>query len=246
MLFWRKNKAREIRNDLCGIEKRTGVLVEFERKKGVTHEIIQGIKANIAEAKNDILDVANEEKTKAWIDLSYDSEIDRLAKLEVKALEKLEQDISFYEEWVAEARNENDLNSLIEQLIQEESIIREREKGNEQIFKEMEKKTLASRLRRLSYEVPALKTNDGVSWKKIAITVRQLGGWIVAGGRVGHFAKIKFRGARMQIPCSEDIGSGRLAAQIRVQLKFSMPPHKVPSINFLQKAFKRGGLLSAA
>ena len=242
MLFWKKNKAKEIIKAFSNILKLTKTLFKFEYKKSRTHELIQVIKANIAMAKEDILGVAEEMKSRPWIDAKYDDEIDSLAQQEVNVLEKLRQDIDAYEDLVTEARDEKQLNYVIMELLQEESRIREREEQNEKTFKNMEDETIRSRLMAKSYKLPLVNTRDGIAWQKISIVIRQLGAWLEpAKKRADHFAKIVFSNGE-KISCSEDLGSGRLASQVIEKLRKFMPNYKIPSSGQLKNAFNKGDL----
>jgi len=65
MVFWKKNKAKEIRNDLSRIGRKVKRLKKLEQRINRTRELITNIKGNIELAKKDILERAIEQKKKA-------------------------------------------------------------------------------------------------------------------------------------------------------------------------------------
>jgi len=245
MLFWKKDNPSKIRSDLKKIRNLSAALIKFEDKKAQISEIIALIRANIAKAKSDIQESADREKAKPWIDASFDRRIDELSGHEIEALIKLEQNIGTCQELMLGVHDESALNYVVDEILKEEALIEEREKRNFELFRKWEEETLRYRLSVFRTKsvgnLPNLKTNDGVSWKKIMRVVEQLGGWVVCRGGE-HVCTIQFSKGERVIACSKDMLSGRLAAQIIAQLPNSLPGHKIPNINRLTVAFKNGDL----
>ncbi|MBI4147088.1 hypothetical protein HY494_00355 [Candidatus Woesearchaeota archaeon] len=245
MLFWKRDYAGRILGDLKKIRNLTAALIKFEDKKAQISSIITAVKANIEKAKLDIQESAEHEKAKPWIDASFDVQVDELSRQEIEALGRLEQILASCQELISETHDEGALEYLVNEILKEEALIEEREKRNLEIFSKWEEETLRRRLSvfraNSTGNPPNIKTNDGVSWSGILRVVEQLGGWIEC--RSGeHICIIKFSNGNRVIACSKDILSGRVAAQIREQLALFLPKYKIPSINKLSAAFKKGDL----
>jgi len=106
----------------------------------------------------------------------------------------------------------------------------------------MEEETINRRLKIKSIDIPSLNTSDGISWINITKVAKQLGGWIEPTNGSGHFAQIIFKNSTRPIPCSQDVGSGRIIGQILEQLKNFMPDNKLPKRKLLREAFNFGDL----
>jgi hypothetical protein len=241
MLFWRKNKAQEVREDLDKLANKIKKLEKFEEKKDKTHAIVKKIMHTADETKKDILGMAEEQKSIIWIDSQYDGEIDRLAAQEIEALKKLEKDISDYDEYLGVAKSHEDIDEVIRNLEQFANILSERERQSEQRIEKMENDSLTRRLNIKSDRPPALRTNDGYRWSDICNVARKLGGWVELN-RGTHVAEIKFPNAARPIPISADVGSGRISAQIIDQLKRFLPRHKIPNQHNLRNAIRTGDI----
>ncbi|MEM3126593.1 MAG: hypothetical protein QW331_00795 [Candidatus Woesearchaeota archaeon] len=243
MLFWRKDKTREIRENLATIRRRVAELKSYEQKKEAAHKIIQRTKSAIEEGKKEIFERATEEKRKPWIDPIFDPKIDSLALQEVEALMKLEKDLNDYEELILATKDDYELNDVVIALEQELFQIIKREQNNEAILREMEIETEEARLRKASATPPSLRTKDGTSWKNISEVVRRLGGWVEYSGTPGsHNFKIRFPNSERPIPFSEDVYIEGLTRQIIAQLRNFLPQHKIPNNNLLRKALKNGDI----
>jgi len=243
MLFWKKTASQEILEDLKSIGIHTSQLRKFETKRNVTKKIINGIKSNIIHAKHEIRERAEEEKSKVSIDARFDPEIDIMANEEVTALNKLESDLVVYRELVNKAEDETELNDVINILSEEETKIVEREKDYREKLEAMSHETIDERMSRSSDRPPNLKTYDGTSWIKISIVCRQLGGWVVCGGR-SHICELRFPNHIRPVPFSEDVATIRLAQTVRPQLRH-LPARKIPSTHKLTIALKAGDIRKA-
>ncbi|MBS3175655.1 hypothetical protein J4457_00265 [Candidatus Woesearchaeota archaeon] len=245
MFFWKKDTAKEIRDDLKKIRNKVGRLESFTKQIEQTGAIIQSIKSKIDRVEHEILQRATEEKAKPWIDARFDPQIDQLAQQEIQELNKLKQNLGSYAEETQQLKTAQDLNALIDLLEQEETTIQTRD---EQILKQIEtweRETIRERLSRPSDEAPSLRTVDGVPWKNIVTVARQLGGWFkrIKGE---HEGKILFPGAGRPTLVSADIGATRIAKQFREQLVYSMPGHKIPNAKKLRDALTAGDIYLAA
>jgi hypothetical protein len=244
MLFWRKDKAKEIRDDLKSVKNKTENLKKFEEKLDKTKSMLHKIKSNIKEAEKDILARAAEEKSRPWIDQKYDSDIDSMAENEVRALKQLESDMEEYVEMVVSLKDEKDLDAAINLLKEEESKIVKREEENEKKINKMATETINTRMGTPSDSSPAISTSDGTPWSDILYVSRQLGGWLV--GKGNHPAAIYFPHHKRPIPVSSDVGTDRIAGQIIEQLKNFFPTEKVPNKHNLVNALKKGDIRHAA
>ena len=251
MFFWKKDKSIEIFNSLRNIKKNLKNLKSNIDRKDKSLDIIKEVIANIENAKSEILERANEEKEKPWIDQKFDTKIDELAKEEIKALDNLEKELTkTYLPLLEETNSEEDityaLDELLKKLQSEEEFISGREQKNQQQIKEWTRVTLKERLDKESTPVSNRNTSDGIKWSNIAYVARQLGGWIIAGGR--HNYEIVFPKATQPIPLSSDVGSRKLADEILDQLPNFLPEHKLRILNNnnLRKALNHGDLLRVA
>ncbi len=251
MFFWKKEASKEILKSLKNIEKNLKNLKSYADKKDKSLDIVNGITANIENAKKEILERTNEEKEKPWIDQKYDSEIDKFSKEEIKFLDNLEKELAAtYLPLLEENSSEEDftyaLNELLNKFENEEKEISAREQKNEQKIKEFIRLTLAERLSHPFTPAGANRTNDGVSWGDIVYVVRQLGGWTAIGGR--HQIVIVFPKSTQNIPISRDVNSGVIAKEILEQLPNWFPEHKIRNLNEnkLKTALRAGDLLRAA
>lgn len=240
MLFWRKNKAKEIRDDLESIRRKIKSLEKFEHKVEKTKSILNKIKGYIDDAKKDIKERAKEEKAKPSIDANYDHQIDVLADQEIKMLDKLDSDVNTYLNEVEEIRTEEDLDAALDLIEEEEDKINKRERENEQKIEKMETDTLKSRLATPSDAASVLATRDGDPYSKIIYVVRQLGGWYKAKEGT-HEGNILFPRQTRPIPISSDVGTRKLVGQIIDQLNH-LPEHKKPDHRLLFNALKKGDL----
>src|SRR3989344_3607301 len=241
MPFWKKAIARSILNNLL---LRVENLSKPHDKKRKIIATLKEIYDSIDAAKAEILERAEEEKAKPWIAPRFDPEIDAMANRENEELERLRETIKFYIELSEEAKEEKNLQDVLDNMVSEEKAIRVREAWIKETITKMEVTTLAERLRGTTAPAMTKRTRDGASWSNIAYVARQLGGSTMRAGE--HTYYIGFPGAARRIPLSADIYSTIIADEVKKQLKFSLPRHKIPSSDSLVKAFKRGNISAAA
>ncbi|MEK6900561.1 MAG: hypothetical protein AABX05_05535 [Nanoarchaeota archaeon] len=245
MIFWKKAAAKKVREDLRYLEKRTRQLREFSDKADELRKRLQEIRASLEKVKAEVIERYEEEKIKPWIDPQFDVQISALAGEEIAAIENLEHNIDGYLELAGDLKSVSELDELITLLQEEELQIEAREKQNEQIIIRMEAETLAGRLSARSEDPPAQKTKDGVSWKKIVLVSRELGGRLECG-RGRHSCSLLFPKGNRPVPLSSDVSTTALAEKIREQLLYSLPKHKIPNATLLRNALKQGDLRRAA
>lgn len=241
MIFWKKNKTKEIKCDLDKIHKSVKKLDDLEQKRTRIKKLISQMKDNIKEAEEDIKERAEEQKSRPTIDQKYDHQIEGLAQDEVAELRDLGSKLDTYQKEVDDVEQKEDLDAAIELLEEESKDIERREKKNEDALKDMELETLKVRLEHNSAQPPISRTKTGTKWKDILSVVRQLGGWLIISNG-NHQAQIIFPNASRPIPISSDVGDNAVANDVKGQLRYSMPKEKIPNGNVLMKAFKCGDL----
>lgn len=246
MFFWKQDLTKRIVADLQKIEREIQVVRDVQVSKENIKAALKRILANVEDAKKAILNRAEDEISRPWIDPGYDDFIRELAGKETALLEILKNKIVMTLDLIEDLTNKGDFAVICDELIQEEKLIIEREKKNEQLIKFLQRETIKARLESSAgMEGLSGKTNDGVSFGNIQRVCRQLGGSVVPGS--AHSFHIVFRGGGRPIPLSMDAGSGRLAKQVIMVLRTSgWPENKLPSINELREAFSDGTLLRAA
>jgi len=242
MVLWRRKKSRKVRNDLGNVGRRIKGLKKIESKAEELKRRIGSIISKIDEAKKDIVEEAESEKLKVWLDSRYDGDIDKLVEKEIKELEGLKERLSDLRQLVDS--NVEDIADVIELLIAEESKLEVRIEENKKEIEKWETETLAQRMRTSSVVPPVGSTSDRVSFANIVRVARQLGGWCERGGHGGFFS-IQFPMSLRPIPLSHDVSSTALAGQITIQLTH-LPDYKRPTSTKLRGAFRRGDIRSAA
>lgn len=242
MFFWKKSRAQQIHDDLDSIVKDIKKLKDYEDKKDKTKKIIKKAIYRIENAKDDILGNAKEEKKKPWIDESFDSQIDALARKEGPELDRLRNNLKKYEELVSDSKNHEDIDVAIDFIEEEVKAIKKREDQNEKIVNEFGVLTIKRRTAAASETPPPMRTRDGFHWSKICEVARELGGRVENTGVGDHPWKIFF--GEDKISMSSDLGLGRFAGQMIGLLKNTLPEHKIPKKSKLIKALKKGDVKS--
>jgi hypothetical protein len=241
LFFWNKEKSKEIINNLKSIGKEIARIADVENKKDKTKKVIASVKSKIDLAKREIAIRAQEEKSKPYISLKYDSKIDKLSKEEIIAIDKLNRDLDDYQELLEASVSEEDVNEILELFQKEAKELTERERKNEAELQAMEKETLKSR-KRTSSSVPNLRTKDGVPFKRVEEAAASLGGWIEVNHGSRHPFVIHFPKETRPIPLSADVSTTALARKIREQLFNSIASHKIPNTTKLRRALNSGNI----
>lgn len=247
MGFWSKEASRNVLNNLKNIK-----ALSKRKDMNIVSELVKGIKTildNIENAKKEIIQSANEEIAKPWIDTRYDKEIKTLGEKDANELEKLEKDLKDYLQYLINEKEEKQLGAakdIISILVGKlESILEVNEK-NDKRLKEISAETIKRRIESSPFlAVLNNRTRDGISWSGICKVARQLGGSIVVSGR--HNYSISFPNSKRPIPLSRDVDSDTIAGEIIQELKNSLPNHKVAYLNIanLKIAFDNADLLAA-
>lgn len=260
MTFWNQTATRVIRNSMENFEKQLKNIKankkitedkRFEQIKDFNIEKIKLILKNIEDAKKEISEKAEEEKSRSWIDEKYDPEIDNLAKKELNEIDELKKELNTNLGLIEDKDFSNEDKFTIFEEIQkrfekEEKEISARESDSDKKIRELTEQTLQVRLKRTSADITPNSTKDGVRWSNIAQVARELGGWIEVAST--HQLTIRFPNATRPIPLSRDVGSRLLAEEIKEQLQNFLPAHKAGSLNVsnIRKALNAGRLLAAA
>ena len=254
MFFWKKDKTKEILNNIKNIDKELKRLESYLDKKNKAVKIINGIIANVEGAKKEVKERAVEETKKPSIDSNYDSQIIVLGEQEIKALEDFEKDLQDNCLPFLEQDNEKEYlvaqQAVIERLKNIEKSIREREDKYEKDVGKFVKDSLKARIERSfkrSSDEPPIGQTDGVSWSSIVNAVRELEGWIELTHGGTHRFKIWFPNSTQPVPISEDMPITRLASQIKAQLNH-LPEHKRETLKAdkIRNALRAGTITAAA
>ncbi len=260
----RKKEKVVLRREIERIEAKVKALKYLDDKETALTtaltDFTTDMKKNLEKIKKNIREQADEEKSKAWVDQRFEAEIDEMTNKEIALLDKFERDLAEYPAKVAGSISGTQLNAVLNDLRNEAKNLRVNEEYSEKRFEEIEKWTINERLR-LRPVVPVGRraqmsdlegrnTNDGVHWKGIMSVAQQFGGWLESTGGGDHPYQIKFptpAGTKSRpITVSKDISSNAIAKEIRQQLTNFLPPHKIPTDNFLKKAFAKGDVRAVA
>ena len=237
MFFWRKGKAKLIRNEMNNIVKLMHKAESFHNKISKIQDIISLIRHNIELAEENIVERGEEVKSNPTIDVKYNNAIDDLTQIELEALRQLEEHLSYFDR----IENENDLKIFIEKLEREAITINKREKESEAKLREWQTITTQNNLSKSTQPSLSIRTNDGVRWGKIVKVARQFGAKGVE--RRNHPYTIYLPNATRPISVSEDVSSLGISNQMRTQLGQSLPTDKIPTNYQLISAFKKGDLI---
>lgn len=245
MAFWKKDTGRSILREFDNLKKALKNLRSGPGKIEKSKIVIELIRRFSKDLKEEVLQLAEENKSRPWIDARYDHAIDRLAQQEVAEIDKFLEQVEEYSEMLT-GLHSDDIDDLMTMMLEEESEIEKRQKRNDEQIQAMVKETLNERLKAPSSSLPNNKTKDGIPWSNISAVIRRLGGvfQFVKGTR--HPYKIDFPNHTSLIPLSEDVQSGKLAKQVREQLQHSLPEYKWIKSGNLRRAFNTGDVFQAA
>lgn len=246
MLFWKKEKGKNIWIDLNNIKKKIKNLKILEKKKDFLITALNDILGNIDSVETEILEKAEEEKAKPWIKTDQDPKVDALASTEITELNKLKLDIEGYKKEIEMSElTEEQVELCIDILDAEADEIVKRNKEYKTVIDNLARETIKERIRNSAHSFNLTgKTSDKVKFSDIATVARELGGKIEKGGR--HPYEIKFDNSSRPIPLSFDVKSKVIAKEITQQLAYSMPSKKIPKKELLEEAFAKGSLLAVA
>ena len=245
MFFWKKGGTEKVLEALRQIDRQVRKLTDIPQQISEFKNALGVIDQNAANAKAVVLERAEEEKSKPWIDARFDALIDAHAKQEVDAIEVLQRNIATYRDLAAASETSEDIRYVLDELKKELNGIELREASHEESFKGMERQTLTERLRRPSADVPPDQTKDGTPFSSVARVVRQLGGWMVV--KVRHQAGIQFKKEQPPVVISPSLGTQLLAKEVIVRMREAgFPEYKIPNQSNLQKAFRSGDIHQAA
>lgn len=240
-MFWSKKSGRKVCNSIKNIKKDLENLSDLEEKRSKVLAVVDIVKKNLGEVKEEILARAEEDKSLPYIDSQFDSQIDSLAAAEIVEVDKFLSSLSDFVELFEASESHDDLDTVVEGLLDEEKAIEDRESSHAAQLRSMEVTTAKARFHR-SDNIPPLCSSDGVSWRRIIDVCTQLGGWYEATKRGRHKGAIIFPSSTRPVPLSEDLSSTNLAKQVRKQLINFLPEHKIPNNRNLRVAFVRGDL----
>ena len=239
MVFWKKEAARDVLNLMREVKVRIAAVQKFAHKQEILLKVIKEIDDSLDEVRASIARRAQEEKSRPWIDPSFDSALESMAGKEIERVNNIESALAVYAGLAEESKSEEELVHSVEGLMEEAQAIIEREQIHERQLAIFVKTSLGIHLRRYSDPVPAGKTKDGVTFTNVLEVARQLGGWGVARLAGAHY-EILFPNSHRQIVLSKSADSGAVAKEMVAQLRSSLPEHKIPSQSDVQKWLKRG------